>query len=447
MENAETPPKAIPQAPAAQPPEETGGLRLGAASKAAAGLEALGETLAFSAREMGLVRGVRTLLKLNQRDGFDCQSCAWPKSRRPPQRRRVLRERGEGRRGRGDHPKRSRRSSSRASVASSPGNPTTGSGSRAAHRADGAARGREHYEPIPWDDAFDLVAAELRALARPTSASSIPRAARATRRRSSTSSLSAPSARTTCPIARTCATSRADRRSDRNDRRRQGTSRCSDFDEADAIFIIGPESGHESSPHADGAGEAKRRGCKIVSINPCRDGQFALQESAGSHEPAQGGRLVLGPGTAIFPTSGCRCVSTATWRFSGHHEGDARGGRGTPGKRSSTGNSSGPHDGLRRAHQGTDLTHGHAGGTSSRQRIVPRADRAAARSRWRPGSIIACWAMGLTQQPERRRDHPGGREFPASGRKHRPARRGRVSRARAQQRPGRPHDGHLGADG
>ena len=28
--------------------------------------------------QMGVVRSARTLLKLNQVDGFDCQGCAWP---------------------------------------------------------------------------------------------------------------------------------------------------------------------------------------------------------------------------------------------------------------------------------------------------------------------------------------------------------------------------------
>ena len=55
-----------------------------------------------------------------------------------------------------------------------------------AHRADGAsARAATHYEPITWDDAFELIADQLRR-ARParTRRSSTPRAAPATRPRS-----------------------------------------------------------------------------------------------------------------------------------------------------------------------------------------------------------------------------------------------------------------------
>ena len=41
--------------------------------------------------------------------------------------------------------------------------------------------------------------------------------------------------------------------------------------------------------------------------------------------------------------------------------------------------------------------------------------------------------------------HPRGRQLPAAARQHRPPGRGRVPGPRAQQRAGRPHDGHLRA--
>ncbi|GAA0278242.1 FdhF/YdeP family oxidoreductase [Streptomyces polychromogenes] len=45
---------------------------------AAAGLPAIGHTLKIANEQMGLVRTARTLLKVNQKDGFDCPGCAWP---------------------------------------------------------------------------------------------------------------------------------------------------------------------------------------------------------------------------------------------------------------------------------------------------------------------------------------------------------------------------------
>ncbi|MFF5443730.1 FdhF/YdeP family oxidoreductase [Streptomyces sp. NPDC012888] len=45
---------------------------------AAAGLPAIGHTLRIAREQMGLARTARTLLKVNQKDGFDCPGCAWP---------------------------------------------------------------------------------------------------------------------------------------------------------------------------------------------------------------------------------------------------------------------------------------------------------------------------------------------------------------------------------
>ncbi|MFB7055556.1 FdhF/YdeP family oxidoreductase [Streptomyces vinaceus] len=45
---------------------------------AAAGLPAIGHTLRIAQQQMGLARTARTLLKVNQKNGFDCPGCAWP---------------------------------------------------------------------------------------------------------------------------------------------------------------------------------------------------------------------------------------------------------------------------------------------------------------------------------------------------------------------------------
>ncbi|MFD9260191.1 FdhF/YdeP family oxidoreductase [Streptomyces sp. NPDC059538] len=46
--------------------------------QAAAGLPAIGHTLRIAHQQMGMARTARTLLKVNQKDGFDCPGCAWP---------------------------------------------------------------------------------------------------------------------------------------------------------------------------------------------------------------------------------------------------------------------------------------------------------------------------------------------------------------------------------
>ncbi|MBP9665443.1 MAG: hypothetical protein KBD94_12560, partial [Pyrinomonadaceae bacterium] len=43
-----------------------------------AGMHAVTNALRHVFGKMGVVRGTRGMLKLNQKGGVDCQSCAWP---------------------------------------------------------------------------------------------------------------------------------------------------------------------------------------------------------------------------------------------------------------------------------------------------------------------------------------------------------------------------------
>ena len=47
-------------------------------SKAAGGVPAIIASVKALSEEMGLVRGMRTMLKVNQTGGVDCPGCAWP---------------------------------------------------------------------------------------------------------------------------------------------------------------------------------------------------------------------------------------------------------------------------------------------------------------------------------------------------------------------------------
>jgi hypothetical protein len=53
----------------------------------AAGIPAVAVSLRRGLEQMGALRTARTLLKLNQRNGFDCPGCAWPETPRTPQAR------------------------------------------------------------------------------------------------------------------------------------------------------------------------------------------------------------------------------------------------------------------------------------------------------------------------------------------------------------------------
>jgi hypothetical protein len=64
--------------PGDQPPLEKAGAHIVEGERTAAGYHSIYETAHFGIKEMGLKRTFQTLSKVNQKDGFDCPSCAWP---------------------------------------------------------------------------------------------------------------------------------------------------------------------------------------------------------------------------------------------------------------------------------------------------------------------------------------------------------------------------------
>src|SRR6266700_2077129 len=53
-------------------------LRIGHAKTSAAGMPAVISSATHIFGGMGIVRGTRTMLRVNQKGGIDCTSCAWP---------------------------------------------------------------------------------------------------------------------------------------------------------------------------------------------------------------------------------------------------------------------------------------------------------------------------------------------------------------------------------
>lgn len=60
------------------PPDTHTGLKLTERKHRAAGIPAVIQSLAHIQEETGVLDGIKILNKLNQKDGFDCPSCAWP---------------------------------------------------------------------------------------------------------------------------------------------------------------------------------------------------------------------------------------------------------------------------------------------------------------------------------------------------------------------------------
>ena len=62
----------------AENPEKFTGIKLSKPKTIAAGMPAVVSSAQHVFKEAGLSRGMKALLALNQKDGFDCPSCAWP---------------------------------------------------------------------------------------------------------------------------------------------------------------------------------------------------------------------------------------------------------------------------------------------------------------------------------------------------------------------------------
>ena len=64
--------------PDAENPEDFTGIKRGKLKDSAAGLPAVYSSVKHVLGEMGIKRGFRALMDLNQKDGYDCPGCAWP---------------------------------------------------------------------------------------------------------------------------------------------------------------------------------------------------------------------------------------------------------------------------------------------------------------------------------------------------------------------------------
>src|SRR5882672_9588862 len=157
--------------PSAQSPEEPSFVQIKPISKVAGGVPSIIATVKTAWNEMGLVRGVRTLLKLNQKDGFDCPGCAWPE---PDSERSHAEFCENGAKHVADEATTKRvtpeffRKSSVADLADK-SDYWLGKQGRITHPMV-LLRGATHYEPVSWDDAFALMAKELNSLAAPDEA-------------------------------------------------------------------------------------------------------------------------------------------------------------------------------------------------------------------------------------------------------------------------------------
>ncbi len=135
----------------------------------AAGPTAVAVSMKRALERMGPTRTARTLLKLNQAEGFDCMSCAWPDP--DPGHRHTAEFCENGAKAVAEEATKDRATPAffaAHNLAELDGHSEYWLGQQGRITHPMVKRpGGTHYEPIDWDDAFALIGAELKALDNP----------------------------------------------------------------------------------------------------------------------------------------------------------------------------------------------------------------------------------------------------------------------------------------
>ncbi len=365
------------------------------AQHAAGGMGALFSTLKHVAAQSGKLQIARTLLRVNQPAGFDCPGCAWPEPKDTSAfefcengAKAVAWEATKDRVGPEFFEKHS------VSFLREQSDYWLEKQGRLTHpmRYDAA---RDRYVPVSWGEAFSLVAERLKKLDSPdravfyTSGRTSNEAAflyQLLGRKFGTNNF--PDCSNLCHESSGAALGESIGVG-------KGTVTLEDFDHADAIFVIGQNPGTNHPRMLGELQKASQRGAEIVSVNPLREQglvsfihpQHKLATLAGRGTPISSRFLqpVIGGDLAVFKGL-CRLVLDAA-------------------PRSSPGVSGSVLD--------TDFIEQHTTGFEAfaqdlRNTSWETIEKESGLTRekleeiagvyLRSKRVIACWAMGLTQQ-------------------------------------------------
>ena len=261
----------------------------------AAGLGALKATAVHVVQNRGVLRNVRSLFRVNQHDGFDCPGCAWPEPAHPS---RL-----------GEYCENGVKAVTFETTAKRVGpdffarHPVGWLRGQTGHWLEGQGRlthpmrydrATDRYLPVAWDDAFALIGRHLRSLDGPdralfyTSGRTSNEAAflyQLFARRFGTNNL--PDCSNMCHESSGCALGETIGVG-------KGTVTLEDFDHADAIFVIGQNPGTNHPRMLADLQRAAERGARIVTFNPLREPGLV----SFTH-PKHPLRTLFGKGTAI----------------------------------------------------------------------------------------------------------------------------------------------------
>lgn len=253
----------------AVPEEDPHTLQIDAPSTVAGGVDAIMSSLTHTTHEMGMMRGGKALLKVNQKGGFDCPGCAWPD---PDDDRAVTEFCENGVKAVAHEATRkviTKEFFQRWSIEAlgQQSDYWLNQQGRLTHPMIKEA-GATHYRPITWQEAFAKMGSHLNELEDPneaifyTSGRTSNEAAFLYQlfvRLYGTNNL--PDSSNMCHESSSVALGEVIGIG-------KATVTLDDFDHCDAIFIFGQNPGTNHPRMLATLQKAARRGCQIVSINP-----------------------------------------------------------------------------------------------------------------------------------------------------------------------------------
>ena len=254
----------------AQAPGKLTGIRLTEVPTTAAGIKAIQSTFKHISIEVGLVKGIGLLAKMNQKDGFDCPGCAWPD---PDEKRAFLAEYCEN----GAKAIAEEATKNRVSPVFFATHSVTELAKLSDYEIGKKGRitqpvilhtGSDHYEEISWQNAFNLIGRELNALNSPneaifyTSGRTSNEAAFLYQlfiRQYGTNNL--PDCSNMCHESSGSALSETLGIG-------KGSVTLDDFNHGDLVIVIGQNPGTNHPRMLSALSDTKKNGGKIITINP-----------------------------------------------------------------------------------------------------------------------------------------------------------------------------------
>lgn len=254
----------------AQPPTKLTGIQLAEIPISAVGVKAITSAMSHIKKEVGLVKGIVLLKNLNQKNGYDCPGCAWPD---PDAKRAFLAEYCEnGAKAVAEEATKNKvsplffatHSVQELSVMS---DYEIGKSGRITHPMY-LPEGKNHYEEISWDAAFNIIGKTLNELKSPheaifyTSGRTSNEAAFLYQlfvREFGTNNL--PDCSNMCHESSGVALSETLGIG-------KGSVTLDDFSHADLVIVMGQNPGTNHPRMLTALSQTKKNGGKIISINP-----------------------------------------------------------------------------------------------------------------------------------------------------------------------------------